>query len=102
MSSSDEDIDDAGGYDDWDEEGSDQEAAQSLFTSQTFPDSPAAIAFDAAHHSFDLAQFRHEVRITVVHTLRIIRLLGIVRGYCCQFLFRFEYYSGSDKGFGYA
>lgn len=71
MSSSDDDTEDAGGYDDWDEEGSDEEAAQSLFTNQTFPDTTEAIAFDAAHHSFDLAQFRHQVSIAELHRFHL-------------------------------
>ena len=59
-SSDDEDVADAGGYEEWSDDG-EEERAQSLFSADLFPDSSAAIAYDEANHNFDLAKFRLEV-----------------------------------------
>lgn len=61
-SSEDDEVADAGGYEEWSDDGEDAKAV-SLFSSQILPDSSAAIAYDASHHGFDLAKFRLQVHV---------------------------------------
>lgn len=77
MSSSDESValEDGGGYDDWDDEGSEYEAAQSLFTKEVFPDAVTAMVYDAAHHGFDLAQFHRQRRLNEYDLIKIVNYI---------------------------
>jgi hypothetical protein len=72
MSDSENSVSDVASQQDWEEwEDDESSAVKCLFSDDTFPNIDAAIDFDKNTNAFDLREWRQQVRLTYIKSMKL-------------------------------